>query len=140
MVSINYLAVLVATIASIVLGFLWYGPLFGKEWIRLMGFTQESMADAKKKGMTMQYSLMTVGSLLMSYALAHAVIFGSAYLGVTGIPAGIMAGFWNWFGFIAPVTLGSVIWEGKQWKLWFLNNSYYLVSLSIMGVILSVWR
>ncbi|MBI4085946.1 MAG: DUF1761 domain-containing protein [Candidatus Liptonbacteria bacterium] len=140
MVPINYLAVLVAAIASMVLGFLWYEQLFGKYWMQLMGFTSESMAEAKKKGMTMQYSLMTVGSLVMSYVLANAVIFGSAYLGATGITAGIMAGFWNWLGFIAPVTLGSVIWEGNSWKLWVLNNGYYLVSLSVMGTILSVWK
>ena len=50
-VSINYLAVLVAAIASIVLGFVWYGPLFGKTWTQLMGFDKKKMDDMKKKGM-----------------------------------------------------------------------------------------
>lgn len=50
-----------------------------------------------------------------------------------------MAGFWNWLGFVAPVTLGAVLWEGKHWKLWFLNNGYYLVTLLLMGAVLALW-
>lgn len=41
--------------------------------------------------------------------------------------------------FIAPVTLGVVLWEGKPWKLWVLNNGYQLLSLLVMGVILAIW-
>ena len=138
MVPINYLSVLGAAVASMILGFLWYGPLFGKEWARLMGFTTDKMDAAKKKGMGKSYAIMAVGSLLMSYALAHNLIFGSAYLQMSGIEAGIMAGFWNWLGFIAPVTVGVVLWEGKPWKLWCITAGYYLVTLLVMGMILAM--
>ncbi len=138
-VPINYLAVLVSTVAAMVVGFLWYGPLFGKPWMELSVFTQEKMEAAKAKGMGKSYFLMIIGALVMSYVLAHALIFASAYLHVEGIVAGLTAGFWNWLGFIAPVTLGTVIWEGKPWKLWFINAGYYLVALLVMGVILAVW-
>ena len=33
MMSVNYLAVLVAAALEIGLGALWYGPLFGKPWM-----------------------------------------------------------------------------------------------------------
>ncbi len=139
-VPVNYLAVLVAAIVSMVIGFLWYGPLFGKPWMREMGMSKEKMDAAMKKDMGKSYGLMFVGSLVMSYVLAHATIFAGTYLGVTGVSAGLMSGLWNWLGFVAPVTLGSVLWEGKSWKLWFLNNGYYLVTLLAMGVTLAVWR
>lgn len=139
-VPINYLAVGGAAVASMVIGFLWYGPIFGKKWIALMGFTQEQISAAKKKGMAKQYALMFVGSLAMAYVLAHALVFASAYLKTSGVSAGLMTGFWNWLGFVAPVTLGSVLWEGKSPKLWVLNNGYYLVSLLAMGVILALWQ
>ena len=137
-VSINYLAVLLAAVANIVLGFLWYGPLFGKQWIAMMGFTKESMDEAKKKGMAKSYALMALGSLIMSYVLAHSFIFASAYTQTPGAVGGLMVGFWSWLGFVAPVTLGTVLWEGKTWKLWILNSGYYFVGLLIMGVILSL--
>ena len=134
-VPINYLAVLGAALASMALGALWYGPLFGKEWAKLAGV---SLSGPKPK-MGKSYALMFVGALLMSYVLAHSLVFASAYLGASGPSAGIMVGVWNWLGFIAPVTLSSVLWEGKLWKLWFLNNGYYLILLAGMGIILSVW-
>ena len=138
-VNINYWAVLGAAVASMVLGFLWYGPLFGKVWMSLSGLTSADAEAAKAKGMGKTYALSFLGSLVMSYVLAHSLIFASAYLVVEGISAGLMAGFWNWLGFIAPVTLGGVLWEGKSWKLWGLNNAYYIVSLCVMGVILAIF-
>jgi len=36
--KINYLAVLVAVVLQFVLGFLWYGPLFGEPWMEMVGF------------------------------------------------------------------------------------------------------
>ena len=139
MVPINYLAVLVSAVVSMVLGSLWYGPLFGKKWIAMMGWTEEQIKAGQAKGMGKQYSIMFVGSLLMAYILAHAIVFAGSYLNTSGVPAGLMAGFWNWLGFIAPVTVGSVLWEGKSWKLWCLNNGYNLVCLLVMGIILSCW-
>ncbi len=143
-IPINYWAVLVAAIANMVLGALWFGPLFGKLWMKLSGMTPEQIAacatdkDAKK-GMGKSYALMAVGSLVMAFVMAHALVFASAYMKVSGVSAGFMAGFWNWLGFVAPVTMGVVLWEGKRWSYWALTYSYYLVGLSLMGVILAMW-
>ncbi len=135
-VPINYWAVLAAAVASIVLGFTWYGPLFGKPWMAHMGFTKESMEAAKKKGMTLNYVLMSLGSLVMAYVLAHNLVFAAAYTETAGVSAGLMAGFWAWLGFIAPVVMGDQLWGGKKWGLYPINAGYYLVSLLLMGAIL----
>ncbi len=123
-----------------IIGGLWYGPLFSKPWVALSGMTEEKISAAKARGMGKLYAINFLGALVMSYVLGHALIFASQYLGISGVGAGLMVGFFNWLGFIAPVTLGVVLWEGKSWKLWILNSGYYLVSLSIMGVILAVWK
>ena len=138
-IPINYLAVLVAAVASMALGFVWYGPLFGQYWIRLMGWSEAEVAEGRTKSMAKSYALMFVGSLVMAYVLSHALIFAAAYLNASGVSAGFMAGFWTWLGFVAPVTLGFVLFEGKSWKLWLLNNGYNLLSLIVMGVILALW-
>ena len=139
-VPINYLAIVVAAIASMVIGYLWYGPIFGKPWMKLMGMSSAQMSAEKKKGMAKGYIIMYITSAIMAYVLAHALVFGNAYLHASGIMSGIMVGFWNWLGFIATVTVGSVLWEGKSWKLWFLNNGFWLVNLCIMGIILELWK
>ncbi|MEK7561082.1 MAG: DUF1761 domain-containing protein [Patescibacteria group bacterium] len=141
-VPINYLAVFVSAVAAMVVGFLWYGHLFGKMWADMMGYkfdTPEAKREMQKKAMP-GYIGSFIGALVMAYVLAHALVFASTYTGTYGIAAGLMVGFWNWVGFVAPVTVGIVFWEKKPWKLWFINASYWLVLLLVMGVILAVWQ
>lgn len=137
-VPINYLAVLVAAASSMITGFVWYGPLFGKKWMAYMGWRPEE-SEQRKKGATRGYIVMFIGSLLMAYILAHALIFAGTYLNSSGLSAGLMVGFWNWLGFVAPITIGTVLWEGKPWGLFFLNAGYQLLNMLVMGVILALW-
>lgn len=135
-VQINYIAVLVSAVAAMVLGSLWYGPLFGKRWMKYMGWTKEKM-DSMKKGsnMNVNYGIQAVGALVLAYVFAHVISFS----GATTITAGLQGGFWMWLGFVAPIMLGKVLWEGKSWNLYFLDAGYYLIQLLIMGAILASW-
>src|ERR1051326_6187094 len=100
MPHINYWAVLVAAIVNFVLGWLWYGPLFGKPWAKMVGM------DMSKKppmaSMVKSMLLMFIGSLLMSYVLDNGLIFGNSYLGMSGWMAGVQGSFWYWLGLVAP--------------------------------------
>ena len=142
MVPINYIAVLASTFLAVILGSIWYGPLFGKTWTGLMGWSKSEMEKgmADKKGMMKNYGIQMLGSFVMAFVLSHALIFAMSYLGTRGISAGLQTGFWNWLGFVAPVSLTSVLWEGKSWKLWLINNGYNLITLCAMGVLLSLWK
>ncbi len=138
-IPLNYFAILVAAIVNMVIGSLWYGPVFGKAWMSMTGLTYDSM-----KGMAMKpwqaMSLGFIAALVMNYMLAHSLVFTSAYTQTAGASAGLMTGFCAWLGFVAPVTLGVVLWEGKPWKLWILNAGYYLVVLLAAGFVLGSWQ
>ncbi len=135
-VEVNVWAVLVSAIVVWILGSLWYSPiLFGKMWMKLSGFKESDMRKAKKKGMIKEYIIMLVGSFITAYVLAHFV----SYTNSTTILDGGVLGAWLWIGFIAPIALGMVLWEGKPVKLYLINTGYYLVSLVIMGAILASW-
>jgi hypothetical protein len=138
-VEINWLAVIVAGIVNMVIGYLWYGPIFGKMWMSLSGIvmTPEKMAEMKQKGMGKSYALMFVGALIMALVLFKSIASVSGFLQESGASVGVMVGFFSWLGFIAPVLLGSVLWEGKSWKLWIFNNAYYLAVLLVNGAILA---
>jgi len=141
-VYVNYWAVIAAAIANMALGFAWYGPMFGKWWSAWSGHSAEKIEAMKAQaqgGMWKTYALAFIGSLLMAYVLRHSIVFAGAYLEITGAAAGLQAGFWSWLGFVAPVTLGTVLWEDKPWKLWILTNAYYLAALIVMGIIVAVW-
>jgi hypothetical protein len=139
-IPLNFVTVVVAAAVSFALGFLWYGPLFGKTWMHLSGISKQQMEKAKNKNMTGIFALSAFGSFVMAFVLMHSLTFASTYLHLSGFNAGLQVAFWNWIGFIAPVTMGSVLWEGKSWKLWILNNGFWLISLSVMGGILAVWK
>lgn len=140
MVPINYWAILVNVVLAMVLGFLWYGPLFGKKWIASMGWTEAQVQEGMKRGMQKSMALMAIGSLIMSFVLSHSLVFASTYLGESGVGAGLMTGFWNWIGFVAPVLVGAVAWEGKSWAWWCITAGYYLVLLCLMGVMFALWK
>lgn len=136
-IEINYLAVLVAALISFVLGGFWYSPAgFGKKWMAYMGWSTSSVESMEKKSIGTSYAMGLFAALVTAYVLAHfIVLFDAVTVGV-----GMQLAFWAWLGFIATTTVSSVLWEMKPKGLWFLNNAYSLISLLIMGAILSVWR
>jgi Protein of unknown function (DUF1761) len=135
MIHTNFLAVLVAGIAAMVVGYLWYGPFFGKTWSQAIGLTREKM-EASKKNMTTNYVIMFIGSLVMAYVLSNAFA-ARPFLNMGGA---LWLSFWIWLGFMATVLLGSVLWENKPMKLYWINSLYYLVTLWVMAIILLMFR
>lgn len=135
MVELNYWAVLVSGAAAMVLGGFWYGPLFGKVWLKGTGLTELDIEKAKKKGMAMSYLFNFIAALLMAFVLAYFL----KLTGYTEIQAGLEMAFWVWLGFIATTHLGSVLWEMKSFKYYMVNAAYYLVSFLMMAAILNAW-
>jgi hypothetical protein len=130
---INYLAVLLSALVVTLLGALWYGPLFGKTWIKLMHWTEKEIEAAKKKGMAQPMIINFLSTLV--YILAWLLNTTSP----TSLTSGITLAFLVWLGFIATITLSTVLWEGKPFKLYLLNNLYNLISLIITSLILTAW-
>ncbi len=128
----NFLAILIAAIANYLFAAAWYAGLFAKTWQRLTGI-------AEMKPAPLNIVLSFVGSIVLSFVLYHTIVFGNAYFHSGGIAGGLMGGFHGWLGFIAPVTLMTKLYEKKPWGLWFLDNAFWLISLLIMGMILSSW-
>ncbi|MDB5237160.1 MAG: hypothetical protein JWL88_262 [Parcubacteria group bacterium] len=139
MVPINLFAVLVSAIVAMILGYLWYGPFFGKTWTRLMDITPEMMKGGQGS-MGKMYGIMFVGALIMAYVLAGVHIFAASYLNIGGIGSGALAGFMSWLGFAGPITVNyALTGPHKAFKLWLITTGYYLVTLVLMGIILAAW-
>lgn len=131
-VSINYLAVLVAGLSSMVVGYIWYSkPLFGNTWMRLEGMTEEK---AKQK-MGMTYGGMMLLALVLAYVLAHFVDYADA----TTTSEALMTGFWAWLGFVVTTKGASYLFGQKSMQLFFIDVGYHLVEILVMSVILVSW-
>lgn len=129
----SYLAVLVASVVAFVIGFLWYSPLlFGRIWIKLMGFSKNEIRKAKNKNMTLVMILGFLSTVVMAYFLNYLI----NSLGYTDAVSGGLIGFIVWLGFLATTMLGSVLWEGKPFSLYLINTTHHLVNYVVMGAIL----
>ena len=135
MIGINYLAVVAAALATFVVGALWYGPLFGKKWMQLHGYTPEQLAEMQK-GMGKTYGLSLVAYLVMAVVLSILV----SYTGVANAGEGAWLGFLCWVGFAATIGLTANLFSDKSFGTYVLDAGYQLVYLVLMSVILSVWR
>lgn len=132
--DVNYLAILVAAIVAMIVGGLWYGPLFGKQWMALSGISKKSMSKMKLTP-AQGYAVGFVTQLVLCFVYANIIM----WTGVSTFATGALVGFWIWLGFFATTMLGMITWEGKPFNLYALNTLYYLVVLAIQGGILAIW-
>ncbi|MGV8142346.1 MAG: DUF1761 domain-containing protein [Candidatus Pacearchaeota archaeon] len=135
--SINLWGVLGATVVAYIIGFLWFGPIFGKQWIKLSKMSASDIAKAKQKSMAKPMILNFIGTFIMAFVFAQLINL----VGISTAGQGAVLGFWLWLGFFASSTLlGSVLWEGKSWSLYVLTAAYWLVNLKVMGFLLVLWN
>ena len=133
---VNYLAILVVTLIAYVFGMVWYSPsLFGNQWMKLSGINKAQAKKSKKKGMLGKSLVSLVASFVTAWILSVLVTLFEATTFLNGLVVGLCV----WLGFIATTTLSSVLWEGKPFNLWVLNNSHSLISIALMAGILAVW-
>lgn len=131
-VQINWFAVIAASLVGFVVGFLWYGPLFGKVWMIESGMTEEKV---KEGNMAKIFGLSLLFQFVMAYCLAM-------FTGDPSISAGMVTfyGFLTGAGWILPAFAISGLFEQKSWKLILIHGGYWTVTFTLMGLVLGVWR
>ncbi len=129
--AVNWLAVLVAVVTGQALGFVWYGPLFGKMWLNAIGRTQEELGSG-----TQAIIIASIGALVMSVALALLLTVPERVDLVTGVTFGALTAI----GFVATTTVINGVFEDRRPTVMALFAAYETVSLIVMGAILGAWR
>ena len=127
--EINVWAWLLATASCFMVGGIWYGPVFGKLWMKLVGISEaevQSANMAKIYGTT--FGLQAIAAAMLAY-----VIGPDAGL-LLGLHWGLIAGVW-----VALAFGVGYLFEQRSFALWAVNAGYNLVSFAIMGIILGVW-
>lgn len=132
-VEVNYLTVLIAAVASMVVGFLWYSPfILGKPWMKERGMSKDDLKKAQKE-MGKWYGLSFVVSLITAYVLFHVSVLSMNFFHYPKLQTGLTTAFWMWFGFIMPVQLTATIFGNKNFKLFGIDTGYQLASVLAMG-------
>jgi hypothetical protein len=128
----NHVAILVAAIFQWVLGALWYSLLFAKPWMALTGHKK----GERPKGAILAMFSSFIGGLILSFVLAHVVLWSGATTPVFGA----LIGFICWLGFIAVPLFAETLYEGRPFKLLAINAGYWFVGLVVSGGLLAVWQ
>jgi hypothetical protein len=132
MYEVSFFPILVAGLSAVVIGFGWYHPrVFGAVWMRLAGVTPE-MAEKGKRRMVPYTVVALLAAMIVAYVMNY---FGIAW-GVYDWIGAIELAFWIWIGFVASTSLGTVLWDHKPIKLYFINAMYWLLALIVMACIL----
>ncbi|WNM19138.1 DUF1761 domain-containing protein [Flavobacterium capsici] len=157
--EVNFLAVLVAALSTFVVGFLWYGPLFGKAWMAENGFTEEQM---KKGNMFKIFGLTFVFSLMLAFIMQMLTIHQFGALGMIGgdvtqakqsyvdfmtdygsayrtFKHGALHGFMSGVFIAFPIIGTNGLFEHKSWKYIFIQTGYWTVCMTIIGAIVCGW-
>ena len=137
--SLNWLAILVAAVVTMILGFLWYSPLlFAKAWTREMGYDLNDKAkmDEMRKSAGPAYAGSFVASLISAFTLAL-ILHG---MRAESLHFGIMASFHIWLSFVATVQFTGALFAKQSMKLFAINTGYQLVCFLAMGAILVLWK
>ncbi len=158
---INPIAILVAAVAALVVGAIWYNPkVFGTAWMQASGMTEEKMKGgnmAKIFGLSLVFAAL-LSVLLMQFtnhqwgALgmvggepetakesfnAFMADYGNAYRTVKhGAFHGVLFGIFGALPIIGTIAL----FERKSAKYIFVNSGYWIVTLAVMGAILCGWH
>lgn len=136
--DLNLWAILVCAVAAMVLGSIWYGPLFGKMWMRLCGMSDMDAAtrkDMQKKAMPLYF---------VQFVITLIQLFVLSYLTGSSAVDGMLSAVWVWIGFVFPTVAATSMWTGEPrrmaWTRFGIQASYQLVSLVMFGAILGAWN
>ena len=132
---VNWLAVIVATIAYFLLGALWYSVLFGKKWAQLVKL--DTSNPDMKKGMG--------GMMISTFVLTLLICFGLEVLVikfnfVQEVSYGIKLGLLTGLAFATTAVSIHYIYESKPTNLYLINNGYHVLGHVIAASILVLWR
>ena len=139
MVEVNYWAVLVCAVLSLVLGGLWYGPLFGKKWCEIVGANPDDMEARKKmqEGAGPLYFIQFLLSLFQVFVLAW-------FIGLLPDHTALDTSLWALAGFVLPTVAGAAMWNNDSkkvaWTRFFIQAGYQLVLFVLFALVIGNWR
>lgn len=137
-VQVNLLAVLLATISSMVVGSIWYAkPVFGNAWVKLSKIDLHNMS-AKQSTYAMVVTVIV--SFITAYVLAHVSYLSNQFFDNSFMQDALTTGFWLWLGLTAARFITHDAFEGKRKKLTLLNIAHEFVTIMVMVLIIGAFK
>ena len=129
--AVNWLAVIVATVASMALGFAWYMAL-SRQWLAAIGKTREELRPNDPA----PYIWSVIVQLVMAYFIA---LLTPRLFGETNVANGIITGILMWAGFVITSMILNHRYQGAKWSLTLIDGGYLLGVLVVQGLVIGLF-
>ena len=129
--QINWIAVAVVTVLTFALGALWYGPLFGKAWLKATGLDPEKLGSSSKS-MILTFFLNLGTSIVIAMAVGG--------FDIIHWPNGLILGFGLGMGIYGFNLYSDFLFQRQSMKLLAIQVGYRVLCTTLMGGILAFWR
>ncbi|MCA1824620.1 MAG: DUF1761 domain-containing protein [Frankia sp.] len=131
--SVEWVGVIVAVVAQMALGFLWYAPpVFGNRWMAAQGKTREPGSGGPR---AKPFVIVIISALVTA-------VFISALLdwaGVDSAGGGALAGLY--VGIVSALAVaGGDAFEGRPTALTLINAGSELARFTLVGLVLGLWQ
>jgi hypothetical protein len=130
--AVNYIGVLVAALVSFMFGWMWFGPVFGKIWMKAMKISPREAEEMSKNGVLVPIFLGFILALIGSYVIAVLI----ASLGIVTVKGALLLGLIIWLGFFFTTHFGNNMWENKHLNIFYLYIGQDLCRILIICLIL----
>lgn len=139
-IQIHGIPVVLAVVASFMLGFLWYSVFFRRSWQKEMGYTEPMQVVPKQ--MVISLLLNLIGTFLMVWVFSHNIAawnpktwgINAEFMSQNG--AAFSSAVFTWLGFYVPQDFNKVAFQMRSWKLFFIDTSFNLLSLIIAAFVI----
>lgn len=138
--SVNWWAIVVAAVVAFGIGAVWFGPkTFFPLWWKAMGH-EESETPGAGLNMGVVFGLTFVAQFVMAVSVAVVLSFLAQARGSVSVLDGFVTGATLGIGFVAASSLSHRLFAGHGVKVWLIEVSGDVVAITVMGVILALWR
>jgi len=134
--DINYWAVVLATLSSMIVGSIWYTPkVFGNYWMRTTGVRPSGNARNAVRAILVTL----VVSFVTAWVLAGAVFIAWDFYGGSFFANSVVTAILLWAGFTAARFVTHDAFDRRPTGLTVLNVAHEFVTLLVMAIIIGVW-
>jgi hypothetical protein len=134
-VEVNYWAVLLAAVSSMVVGSIWYAkPVFGSTWQKLVGLKDSDMNKGAGYALGLAFAL----SIITAYVIAHVAYLSNHFFGNSFIQDAVTTSFWLWLGLTAARFATHDAFEHRRKKLTTMNIGNEFVTIVVMGLVIGL--
>jgi hypothetical protein len=134
-INVNWLAVGLATLSSMVVGSIWYArSVFGNKWIALAKLDTKKM----EQGAMTPIIIAIAASFVTAFVLAHFATLAHASFNNSFLQDALTTAFWAWFGFTAARFITHDAFEGRPAALTVMNIAHEFVTFMVMALIIGL--